>query len=165
MPRHLLQPTGHFPSAGLPRRLGALFYDFLLCLALMIITTLLYQQGLLRAIYGGEQLLAMSRAGALDRDPVLWSVLLLVTFGFFARFWTGNGQTLGMQVWGMRVQNVDGRAISLSQALLRYMVGIPSWALCGLGYFWCLWDKQGRSWCDIYSESLLVQLPRNAYRK
>lgn len=165
MPKHLLRPQGEFPSAGLTRRLAAMFYDFLLCIALVMVVGLIYQQGLLRLIYGGEQLLEMSRTGALDVDPLLATLLFLSLFGFFAKFWTHNGQTLGMQVWGLRIQNPDGTAISLWQALLRFLVAIGSWLLLGLGFLWVLWDKEKRSWHDIYSDSQVIQLPKNIHKK
>lgn len=165
MPKHMLRPQGDFPTAGLPRRFAAIFYDFLLCVALMMVVTLVYQHGLLRLIYGSEQLLAMSQAGALDRDPLLATVVLFSLFAFFAKFWTHTGQTLGMQVWGLRIENADGSAISLWQALLRFLIAIISWLLGGLGFLWMLWDKDGRSWHDIYSESRVVQLPKNIHKQ
>ena len=163
--KRMLQPSGNFPTAGFGRRLAALFYDFLLCVALVMVVTLLYQQGLLRLLHGADQLQALAEAGALDNDPLLASLLLLSLFGFFAKFWTYNGQTLGMQVWGLRVQNADGSAIDLWQALLRFIVAIGSWLFFGLGFVWMLWDKQSRTWHDIYSESRVVQLPKNAHKK
>jgi len=165
MSRHLLRPEGDFPAAGLFRRFAALFYDFLLCVALVMVVTLIYQQGLLRLIYGGEQLMQMSTSGALDRDPLLASLVLLSLFGFFAKFWTHSGQTLGMQAWGLRIQNADGTAVDLWQALLRFVVAIGSWLFAGLGFLWMLWDKKGRTWHDIYSDSRVVQLPKNIHKK
>lgn len=165
MPKHQLRPQGDFPIAGPIRRLAALFYDSLLCVALMMVVTLIYQQGFLRLIHGSEELLAMSQAGALDRDPLQASLVLLSLFGFFAKFWTHNGQTLGMQAWGLRIQNADGTAIDLWQALLRFVVAIGSWLCLGLGFFWMLWDKQGRTWHDAYSDSRMVQLPKNVHKK
>ncbi|PAU61223.1 RDD family protein [Pseudomonas indica] len=165
MPKHTLHPQGDFPTAGLIRRLAAMFYDFLLCVALTIVVTLIYQQGILRLIHGSDALMAMSQARTLDSDPILASLLLLALFGFFAKFWTHNGQTLGMQVWGLRVQNADGTAIDLWQALLRFLIAIISWLCVGLGFLWILWDKQKRSWHDIYSESKVVQLPKNIHKK
>ncbi len=101
MPKHTLRPQGDFPTAGLIRRLAAIFYDVLLCVALVMVVTLAYQQGILRMIHGGDTLRAMAEAGALDHDPVLASLALLSLFAFFAKFWTHNGQTLGMQAWGL----------------------------------------------------------------
>lgn len=163
--KHLLQPTGNYPIAGIGRRFAAIFYDFLLCVALLMVTTLIYQQAILRGIYGSEQLMEMSKAGKLDHDPILYTLLIFVLFGFFAKFWTHNGQTLGMQVWGVRVQNKDGTAIDLWQALLRFFVALISWLACGLGFFWMLFNKDRATWQDRYSESVVVQLPKNAHKK
>lgn len=160
MPKHMLRPEGDYPPADLTRRLAAIFYDSLLCLALAMVVTLAYQQGLLRAIYGSEQLKAMSEAGALDSDPLLASLVFLSLFAFFAKFWTHNGQTLGMQVWRIRVQNKDGSAISLWQALIRFLTAMLSWACLGFGFWWILWDKRKCGWHDHYSESLIVLLPK-----
>jgi len=159
MPKHLLTPQGDFPPAGLGRRLAAMFYDFLLCTALLIVTSGGYKM-IQMAIIGEEKMRALTESGALDGDPLLSTVLLFVLFGFFAKFWTHNGQTLGMQVWCIRVQNADGTAISLWQALLRFVVSIASWLLVGLGFIWALFDKRKRSWHDIYSDTQLVRIPK-----
>ncbi len=164
MSKHLLRPQGDFPAAALPRRLAAIFYDFLLCIALLIVVTFIYKL-IQIGIYGEEQLKHLSDSGALDGDPLLSSLLLLSLFAFFAKFWTHNGQTLGMQVWGIRIQNADGSAIDLWQAALRFFIAIGAWLCLGLGYLWVLWDKDKRSWQDIYSDSRTVQLPKNIHKK
>ena len=155
----VLRPQGDFPAAGLGRRMAAISYDALLCVALMMVTTFLYKLVWMGMI-GEARLRQLSESGALDADPLLSSILLITLFGFFATFWTHAGQTLGMQVWGIRVQNADGTAISLWQALLRFIVAIASWLCVGLGFFWSLFDKQKRCWHDLYSETQLVRLPR-----
>ncbi|MDH2242271.1 RDD family protein [Stutzerimonas stutzeri] len=165
MRRHLLSPQGQFPAAGLIRRLAAMFYDSLLCIALMMVVTLLYQQVLLRLLYGSDQLQLLAEAGRLDIDPLLSTLLLFSLFAFFAKFWTHTGQTLGMQVWGIRIQNADGTAIDLWQALLRFLIALVSLICLGLGYWWILVDKQKRTWHDIYSESQAIQLPKNIHKK
>lgn len=165
MPKHMLSPQGVYAPAGLIRRLAACFYDFLLCVALMMVVTLVYQQGILRLIYGSDHLRELADRGALIGDPLLSTLLVFTLFGFFAKFWTHNGQTLGMQVWGLRVQNRDGSAISLLQALLRFMIAIASWLCLGLGFLWMLWDKDKRTWHDRYSESQVVRLPKNTHKK
>ena len=42
MSKQPLSPQGDFPAVGLGRRLAAMFYDFLLCTALLIVTTFIY---------------------------------------------------------------------------------------------------------------------------
>ncbi|QXI29742.1 RDD family protein [Pseudomonas vanderleydeniana] len=159
MTKHVLSPQGDFPAAGLGRRLAAMFYDALLCTALLMVTGFIYK-GAQAAIIGEPRLRVLQDSGALDGDPLFSTVMLFMLFGFFAKFWTYKGQTLGMQVWGIRVQNADGSAITLWQALLRFLIAIPSMLFAGLGFLWVLLDKQKRSWHDIYSDSQLVRIPK-----
>ena len=154
-----LSPQGDFPAAGLGRRLAAMFYDFLLCTALLIVTTFIYKL-IMMGFIGEAKMRELTETGALDGDPLLSTILLFVLFAFFAKFWTHSGQTLGMQVWGVRVQNADGTAISLWQALLRFMVSIGSWLCLGLGFIWSVLDKRKRTWHDMYSDSQLVRIPK-----
>ncbi|AKX53356.1 RDD family protein [Thiopseudomonas alkaliphila] len=165
MAKPLLKPSGNFPLAGLGKRLAAMFYDSLLVIALVMVLTLIYQQVVLRLIYGADKLQQLSESGQLDIDPLLSTLLLFSVFAFFAKFWTHTGQTLGMQVWGVRVQNKDGSAISLWQALLRFFVAILSLLLGGLGYFWLVFSAKKATWHDLYSDSVVIQLPKNAHKK
>ncbi len=158
MPKHMLRPEGEFPIAGLGRRLAAIFYDLILCLAIAFVIGLAYK-GTQAGIYGFEQFKALSDSNAFSRAP-LYSLVFLAEFAFFAKFWTHSGQTLGMQVWRIRVQNKDGSAISLWQALVRFMAAIASWACLGLGFLWVLVSKEKRSWHDSFSDSYLVELPK-----
>lgn len=155
-----LQPSGDFPAPRLARRLASSFYDFTLCLALLMVLILIYQQGVLRLIHGSEALSAMSDAGALDRDPMLTVLMVVSLYGFFGLFWTLKGQTLGMQAWRVRIQQPDGRSITWQQSINRVTVALISWLCGGLGIWWALWDKQSRTWQDIASGTRTVVLPK-----
>ena len=155
-----LIPSGDFPAPGIFRRVASAFYDLMLCLALLMVLTLIYQQGALRLIHGPEALQAMSDAGNLDRDPVLSLLMIIAIYGFFGLFWTLRGQTLGMQAWRMRVQQADGTSITWRQATTRVSIALVSWLCGGLGIWWALWDKQSRTWADIVSSTRTVVLPK-----
>lgn len=158
MIRRFPEAPASLPPAPLWRRLAAMFYDSLLVIALLMVTTAIYL-GVAAAIMGTEELQTHLDAGGMSRDPFYKTVLFLTTFFFFAYFWRRLGQTLGMQAWRVRIQNPDGTAITWTQCLLRFMVAIVSWLCLGLGYLWMLWDKDGLTWHDRYSESRVVQLP------
>ncbi len=156
----LLVPAENLRAATRLRHFMAAFYDFLLCVALVMVVTLVYQQGILRMIHGGEALQALSESGALDQDAGLTLLILLSIFGFFGLFWTLKGQTLGMQVWRLRVQQPDGHSITWRQALIRFVIAIPAWLCGGLGVLWAWWDRDSRTWQDMASGTRLVQLPK-----
>lgn len=135
--------------AGLVRRLGAITYDFLIIVAIWMLL------GFARLPFLPEGVDAMNdHAG-----PAFQSVLFLVTFGFFTFFWRRTGQTLGMQAWRIRIQNNNGRAISMTQALMRFFAGAFSLICLGIGHFWMLFSPSKRTWPDSFSESEVVYVP------
>lgn len=85
--------------------------------------------------------------------------LLLQAAAFFAGFWAGRGQTLGMRSWRIRVETPQGVAPSPARALLRFALAMVSLAPLGLG-FWCaLWDPERRTWHDRLSGTRVVLVP------
>jgi len=148
-------------SAGLLRRLLAMVYDGLICIALLMVVTGIYNSAY-KAVVGAERYKQLFESGATvaGKDPLLASVLFISLYLFFAYFWTRNGQTLGMQVWHIRVQNRNNTSISWLQALLRFLMGWISWAALGLGYLWMLFDRSKRTWTDRFSESVTVRIAK-----
>lgn len=161
MPRRFHDPDVLPDPAPLIRRLLAMLYDGLICIALLIVTTGAYML-VAAQIIGTERYRQMAEAGKLGGDPLLSSVLFITLFLFFGYFWTRTGQTLGMQVWRIRIQTPDGQSIRWSQALLRFMMGWVSWLCAGFGYLWMLWDGGRQTWTDKFSESLVVSVPKTA---
>ena len=131
--------------ASLTKRLVAMLYDFMLMVAIWMIT--------------GFIAVAINDGEAVD-GPLFNTALFLITFSFYGFFWTRNGQTLGMQAWRIRVQTLDGYRLSWSRALLRFMLSILSWIPLGLGYLWILFSDEKLAWHDKWSETCIVQLPK-----
>ena len=141
------QETAPLTHCPLWRRLAAALYDALL----------------LFGVSGVATFAAIPFSGDLGDGrphPIFSIYLFMVSFAFYGLFWTHGGQTLGMKVWGIRVQNRDGSPITLWQAALRFIVAIPSLGLLGLGFLWSLIDKEKLTWHDRYSMSVLVVLPK-----
>ncbi len=146
-------------KATLSRRLAAMFYDTLLCIALLMVTTGIYMT-VSHAILGAEAYKALNESGKTINDPLLSSTLFVTLFIFFGYFWTKTGQTLGMQVWHIRIQTPDNTTITWNQALVRFFTAWAS-ALCfGLGYAWILIDKNNKSWQCLASDSVVVKIPK-----
>lgn len=158
MPRQFHDPESLFEPAPLLRRLLAMLYDGLICIAVLILATWGYTM-FVAWIIGFDKYLEMAEAGAFNRDPMLTSVLFVILYLFFAYFWTRTGQTLGMQVWRIRIENYDGSSISWTQALKRYMAAYVSWIPAGLGYLWLLWDPRRETWPDKFSGTQVVDVP------
>ena len=127
--------------AGLLRRLAAMVYDGLLVLALWLITLLA-----MVVANGGEAVF-----GALVQ-----TTLFLEAFVFFAWFWLRAGQTAGMRAWRLRLVSNDGGGITLHQATVRFFAALIALGALGLGYWWALFDRQNRTWPDLWSGSRVL---------
>lgn len=134
------------------RRLAAMFYDGLLLVALWFMVTAL--------------LLAVSGGYMANPDRPLWLLstlrvsLLLVTFMFFAGFWTHGGQTLGMRAWRLKLISASGDPVTWKQALWRFAAAIPSIGAFGLGLIWMLLDKERCAVHDRLSGTRLILLAK-----
>ncbi|MGH8454141.1 MAG: RDD family protein [Nevskiales bacterium] len=130
--------------AGLLPRLAAALYDGLLIVALQFIATAL-----------------INPLMSLDHVPVgahwFQGYLLLVSFLFYAWFWTHGGQTLGMRAWRLRVVTVDGQPISWARATLRFAASVLAWGTV-VGLLWCIID--GHALHDRLSGTLVLRLPK-----
>jgi uncharacterized RDD family membrane protein YckC len=146
-------PNTISPAPGLARRLAAMLYDSLLLAALWFVAT-----ALLLAVTAG-------RLSDPSRPPwmlyILQLSLLLVTFLFFAGFWTQGGQTLGMRAWRLKLVSTSGGPISWKQAAGRFAAAIPSVGFLGFGILWMLFDRERCTVHDRLSGTRLVLLAKN----
>jgi uncharacterized RDD family membrane protein YckC len=157
MPQRFHSEDELLAPATFIKRLMAVVYDGLISVAVLLVTTWAYTL-VAGYLIGWEKYEQMAEEGSIKADPILTFVLFLVLYLFFGYFWTRTGQTLGMQVWRIRVENSNGVSISWVQALLRFMMGWASWITLGLGYFWMIWNKDKMTWTDKFSESRVVRV-------
>jgi len=92
-------------------------------------------------------------------------LMQLTSFGvitvFFTVFWRKSGQTLGMQAWRIKLVATTGDTPSYRQCILRCMVATLSLGLAGLGYWWSIFDPEGRRWHDRVSGTHLVLVSKH----
>ncbi len=158
------------PDAPLFRRFAALVYDGLLLIAILFVASLLTLP-----FTGGQ--------GSTRFNPILSAYFLLVTFLFFAWFWTHGGQTLGMRAWKIRLVSKTLSNVSWQAAAIRFAaslpvwifliysvlshserVGIqtrlsevPGWILYGIFIVWLLIDNIPGNWREKISATRVVQ--------
>lgn len=148
-------------KATLLRRVAAMFYDFLLNIAILMVTTGIYMLSSKRLIGDGAYK-AMNESGATIGDPLLTAILFSVLFVFYGYFWTKTGQTLGMQVWHIRVQTTNGERISWAQAFKRFVGAFLSVSIFGLGYLWLLIDKNNKTLQCYLSNTQVIRIPKRS---
>lgn len=152
----LQPPDSALPPPGLGRRLAAGVYDALLLVAVLLAAAAVVL-GLCVLALGAE---AVRAHNPLPGNPLFAAYLAAVCFLFYAWFWTHGGQTLGMRAWKIRVQQRNGLDMTWPQALRRFLMAIVSWLALGLGYWWALLDRDGLTWHDRGSGTVLVRVAR-----
>lgn len=146
-------------SASLWRRLAAMGYDTLLLTSVaMLITFITLNIKVWLFKIPPDQPPAL--AGPAYWNWLNWFVVSCVIAAFFMYFWVKAGRTLGMQAWRLRVQQANASNITVRQACIRLIGAVISMACCGIGYLWILYDRQNRSWHDIWSSTQIVVLPK-----
>ena len=132
--------------ASLRRRRAAMLDDSRLILALLVLATVP-----VIALRGGE---------AVEGSAAYSLSLVLVVYLFFLGFWSTRGRTLGMQSWGLQLEDARGRVPNPWQASVRFAVSVVSLALFGLGFLWQLVDKDKMTWHDRASGTRIMHYPR-----
>ena len=179
MPRRFHDAEELFPPATTLKRALAIIYDGLISIAVLLVVTWAYTM-VAGWITGWDRYEQMAEAGQLSGDPGLTFVLFLVLYLFFAYFWTRLGQTLGMQVWRVRIENLDGTSVSWTQALIRYVTAaaVIFLALLASHYLGAatlflsvpatialFYPINGLSVTDRLSGSMVVSLPKDSGKK
>ncbi|AFL72886.1 RDD family protein [Thiocystis violascens] len=135
------------------RRLGAMLYDSVLLLGVLILATAIvaipYEIVVGAKVYEATLPLALMRL-----------YLLVVVAAFYVYFWMRGGQTLGMRAWRFRVIGDDGGNLGFGSALQRFGWAILSLLPAGLGFWWSLIDRDRLAWHDRKSHSRLVMLEK-----
>jgi uncharacterized RDD family membrane protein YckC len=136
-------------TAGFGRRFGALFYDLVLVIALLAVTTAAFLPltgG--EAVWGGD-------------FPLLHFfhqlTLLAMIVGFYGFSWVRGGQTLGMSAWRIKLTMADGTKISWSVAIKRLAF---AWLTLGAGLLWVLFDRQKLAPHDRWTKTRVIVTPK-----
>ncbi len=130
------------PVTSTWKHFAAFLYDIFPLLGVFLITSLI-----VLVIRGGTPVERFS--------PWFTTLLILELASYYIYSWKVGGQTLGMRAWKMKIfpKNPNQKTLTWSQATLRFIVGVTSTALLGIGLFWKLLSKNHESWMDIASNS------------
>ena len=143
-------PPEVYPNAGLLRRFAAMLYDGFLVIAIWMTSTTL----LVALVTDGAEVIGF-----------LYQVFLYLELAaFYIFFWRLKGQTLGMQVWKIQLENNEGELLTYKACVLRFMTATLSVIGAGLGFFWMYFNKERLTFHDIASKSHVIYLGKNPYR-
>ena len=134
-----------YPS--LWRRCGAVFYDSLLAISVMII--------------GTTVLLLTTKGQAIPANTLYYQIfLLLLLAAFWIGFWCYGGQTAGMAAWRIKLVTAEYHPVGWLQASLRFCLAIINIACLGIGFLWAIWDSERQTLYDRLTRTKLILLPK-----
>ena len=93
---------------------------------------------------------------------LLVSVGTLVMYWLYSSFLESSARqaTLGQQLLGLQVMDLEGRRISFGRATARYFSQILSALICGVGYLFNLWTSRRQTLHDLVAGCVLVRPDR-----
>jgi len=98
------------------------------------------------------------------RDPLPTILLFITWFLYLGWCWRKGGLTLGMRAWRVRLVFKGGEVPGWSLCLLRFLVSLVSAAALGMGFIWCLFNNERRSWHDLATASILIRSQADSNR-
>jgi uncharacterized RDD family membrane protein YckC len=101
--------AGAFQTPALKRRLACFVYEGVLLFGVVVAVGLVYS-------------IVTQQRHALVGLHGMQAVLFVALGVYFVGFWSGRGQTLAMQTWHIRLLTLDGRPVSRTRALCRYLL-------------------------------------------
>lgn len=130
-------------TPSLLRRLGSLLYEILTVAALLLLAS-----AIVTSISGNTE-------SALSRLLLQVTAAGMVS-GYFLWCWTHGGQTLAMKTWRIKAVCADGGELGAGHALRRYLLAIAGLGLCGLGWWWALFDEDRQFLHDRLAHTRLI---------
>jgi uncharacterized RDD family membrane protein YckC len=159
-------PTGrqervlYVRAAGFPRRLAAALVDALLVLLVSAGVTAAAALALGVPLPGKKELGPdLLLAGLLDRNPMaLGAIGLFLGVGALYHVYLGGitGQTLGKRLLRLRVISARGRAPGVLVGIVRMLALTLSLLPAGLGWLWCLFDREHRALHDHLAGTYVI---------
>jgi uncharacterized RDD family membrane protein YckC len=153
------------PFASFGARLGAALIDLLIVAILPAIGVI----ALVAGPHNAREACTVNGEVGTCRPPsaVSWGLfaLFMAAGVLFAIYYTiflvgRTGQTIGRRAVGIKVvDKLTGQPIGAGRAFVRLLVrSVASGAICGLGYWWMLWDEEKQTWHDKVANSYVINV-------
>ncbi len=135
-------------ATPLLRRLAGILYDTFLAGAVVVLVAMI-------TLF----VLQVNGLGEVQPDSplshLLFAYYLFILFVYFSWFWTHGGQTPGMKVWKLRVENMQGGQINILESIARFGFAL---LLPIISQLWSLFDHDKLALHDKLSATRLVYI-------
>lgn len=137
-------------------RCGAIMIDYIILVAIPIISLLIYK-------YSGEDATKILNNRVLNAG---WLIMVLLALTNFVILPLLVGQSIGKMLTGLRVVKKDGSPPSLGSLCLRHLIGYPLTILTlGLGFFISVINHKGRAFHDFIAGTVVIYGQKQIIKK
>jgi len=145
--RRAARHEGQRLRAPFALRCGAFLIDYIILVALLVMTTIVA-----RMLGGG----ARSAGSSAETAGILMMIVaLIMNLGVLPGL---TGLTLGKWATGLRIERNDGGDVGFGRAFLRHFIGYPiSFAVMGLGFLISAVSVHGRGLHDMIAGTIVVR--------
>jgi uncharacterized RDD family membrane protein YckC len=132
-----------YKQSKLWKHIAALIYDIFPILGMFLVTSLFF---------------VLLRSGEEVKPHTIWFqlVLLAEVFFYFTYSWKTGGQTIGMRAWKIGIANYS--RLNWPQVTLRFITGLLSTCLLGLGLWYRSWSPKQLTWMDAACSQPVIDL-------
>jgi uncharacterized RDD family membrane protein YckC len=125
------------------------------------VVSLIYEACALTAVLwlAGLGVGLVENAAELTHSRFAFQICLVAVAGlYFVGQWVRGGQTLPMKTWQLKLVSNDDHALTMRQAIARYVAALAGIALFGAGFLWALFDRDRRFLHDRVSRTKIVRV-------
>lgn len=108
-------------------------------------------------------LVALVSDGEEVRGLLFQLFLYIELLAFYYVFWRIKGQTLGMQVWKIKVVNADNEVMTEKQCLVRFLLATLTLVPLGVGYLWGIFRRDNLTLYDQLSNTKVIYVGQRPY--
>ena len=137
--------SSDFPSASFMRRIFSMVYEALLLAAVLFLASFIF--------------ISLTHDTQSDlMKPIFRGYLLMVCGIYFVWFWVNGGQTLAMKTWRLRLISKNNSALTIKQAVLRFISAFLGISFFGIGLLWALFDADKQFLHDRIAGTRIIQM-------
>ncbi len=160
MQREQLHPS--IELAGFWTRMGALFIDVLVLVAISAAITIVWDAasgvGVMGA--GAEQLELTGGDFWTLRTGIQSLVIFLIFVAYVILFWRWKGQTPGKMALRLKIIRADGSDLGWSDVILRFLSYIISSLIFLIGFIWAFFDDYNQGIHDKLANTFVIRMAR-----
>jgi uncharacterized RDD family membrane protein YckC len=137
-------------------RCGAILIDYIILIAIPVISLLIYK-------FSGDDAAKILNNKLTNAGWLIMILLALTNFVFLPLL---VGQSIGKMLTGLRVVKKDGSSPSLVSLCLRHLIGYPLTVLTlGLGFFFSIINSKGRALHDFIAGTVVIYGRKQVIKK